>query len=99
MRPPAACKCHTKRASVCSVPTTAGNTLFGSFAIAMHDTRPFTACEHLQMKQEAACSRVDGLVDQMAALQDEVSSLQVGSLTSLSMAEFACYVMLPACLL
>ncbi len=32
------------------------------------------------MKQEAACSRVDGLVDQIAVLQDEVSSLQVGQL-------------------
>jgi len=49
------------------------------------------------MKQEAACSRVDGLVDQIAALQDEVSSLQVGSLTSLFTAGAACHVMLPVC--
>ncbi len=51
------------------------------------------------MKQEAAFSRVDGLVNQIAALQDEVSSLQVGSLTSLSTAGAACHVMLPACTL
>ena len=51
------------------------------------------------MKQEAACSRVDGLVDEIAALQDEVSSLQVSSLTSPSTAGAACHVMLPACLL
>ncbi|KAA6425700.1 MAG: hypothetical protein FRX49_04597 [Trebouxia sp. A1-2] len=37
-------------------------------------------CNEAWMKQEAACSRVDGLVNQIAALQDEVSSLQ-GSLS------------------
>jgi hypothetical protein len=47
------------------------------------------------MKQEAACSRVDGLVDEIAALQDEVSSLQVGSMTSPSTAGAACNVMPP----
>ncbi|KAL0044645.1 hypothetical protein WJX82_003896 [Trebouxia sp. C0006] len=36
-------------------------------------------CNEAWMKQEAACGRVDGLVDQITALQDEVSSLQ-GSL-------------------
>lgn len=51
------------------------------------------------MKREAACGRVDGLVDQITALQDEVSSLQVGILTSPSTAGAACHVMLPVCTL
>ena len=46
---------------------------------------PSCTCDWLlciQIKQEAACGRVDGLLDQIAALQDEVSSLQVSNVPS-----------------
>lgn len=46
---------------------------------------PSCTCDRslcIQIKQEAACGRVDGLLDQIAALQDEVSSLQVSYLPS-----------------